>query len=814
MDKMRKFGSNDSFESKKPSHVRKLNFGQTILTLDVVKQFHGQKDGALVIDEKVATIPCTEKNELVRNWIESHRDRVLDSDESSQTSPILCSAGTKHVEKSPIFDTRRDLAEKSPIFDTRRKRIRGTKNLNSTVIDSINYECSNHGKSQINKEVIKVPAENNKCVKGDAMHKKENVKRNLFNFESSMNHIKGGNADTSPVLDKSNYSYKRRRRKFTDESSPRTVLDRIENKQANRNVISSPIFTRIQDVKMSPILDKSSYSHKKKRRRLKETNLEETGSSYVDGNMNSINSQHLENKGKIMCSQKQLTLIKRLEDSFQNDHLESVVSKSSTIVEDSIASDSPVSEVKVNIEDSPKDVQDMAKIEIESSNDDDDHFTGFVNVNSDVDKDLSDRIDDVDTQDLNPITEFHKYDLMRRLSIHAPKSASISSQTSTKDSDQTFFSKGEDLRCLLPSVDPSQRISQISSQVIDLSDKSTETRGMITMDESPERANLDPSMQITLLDSGKKKRKPKRGSLSEKLQSVINSQISFVRIWRHQLKQAVKDNTSLPCVVVYVRACTTRFSRQFLEGIATEDPFNLLSRKEENKFPRSIKIMTIPEIVGKIIIMSIAQDRPELYEEVKLYKNAREREKHDNQADLYAVVNTLQHLEKAYIRDCVTPEEYTAACSKLLVQYKAAFKQVQSDQFPTIDAFARAFRLDCPAALERIKEDRPITIRYDKGNTCKSIADIVSLFITLMDKLRLEIKAMDQLHPDLRDLVDTMNRLSILPSDFDGKDKLEEWLQTLNNMSASDELSDTQVRQLIFDLETSYNAFNKILHNS
>jgi len=74
--------------------------------------------------------------------------------------------------------------------------------------------------------------------------------------------------------------------------------------------------------------------------------------------------------------------------------------------------------------------------------------------------------------------------------------------------------------------------------------------------------------------------------------------------------------------------------------------------------------------------MSITQDRPELYEEVKLYKNAREREKHDNQADLYAVVNTLQHLEKAYIRDCVTPKEYTAACSKLLVQYRAAFKQV------------------------------------------------------------------------------------------------------------------------------------------
>ncbi|XP_069676152.1 vacuolar protein sorting-associated protein 28 homolog [Periplaneta americana] len=214
--------------------------------------------------------------------------------------------------------------------------------------------------------------------------------------------------------------------------------------------------------------------------------------------------------------------------------------------------------------------------------------------------------------------------------------------------------------------------------------------------------------------------------------------------------------------------------------------------------------------------MPSSQDsnRPELYEEVKLFRNAREREKYDNMADLYAVINTLQNLEKAYIRDCVTPTEYTAACSKLLVQYKAAFNQVQGDEFPTIEAFVKKYRLDCPAALERIKEDRPITIKDDKGNTSKCIADIVSLFITIMDKLRLEIKAMDELHPDLRDLMDTMNRLSLLPSDFEGKQKVSDWLTTLSGMQASDELSETQVRQLIFDLESSYNAFNKLLHHT
>lgn len=206
--------------------------------------------------------------------------------------------------------------------------------------------------------------------------------------------------------------------------------------------------------------------------------------------------------------------------------------------------------------------------------------------------------------------------------------------------------------------------------------------------------------------------------------------------------------------------------------------------------------------------------QPELYEEVKLFRHAREREKYDNMADLFALVSTLQNLEKAYVRDCVTPQEYTAACSKLLVQYKVAFKLVQGDEFPSIDSFVKKFRLDCPAALERIREDRPITIKDDKGNTSKCIADIVSLFITIMDKLRLGIKAMDELHPELRDLVDTMNRLSIISESFEGKAKVKTWYETLNSMQASDELSDDQVRQFLFDLDSAYSAFNNLLHSS
>ena len=123
-------------------------------------------------------------------------------------------------------------------------------------------------------------------------------------------------------------------------------------------------------------------------------------------------------------------------------------------------------------------------------------------------------------------------------------------------------------------------------------------------------------------------------------------------------------------------------------------------------------------------------------------------------------------MNKVLLQDSVKNKEYTGSCSKLLVQYKAAFKQVwvskkswkydshtiqvQGDEFPTVETFMAKYRLDAPAALERIKEDRPITIKDDKGNTSKLIAEIVALFITAMDKLKLDIRSMDDLHAELK----------------------------------------------------------------
>ncbi|VDN00927.1 unnamed protein product [Thelazia callipaeda] len=200
---------------------------------------------------------------------------------------------------------------------------------------------------------------------------------------------------------------------------------------------------------------------------------------------------------------------------------------------------------------------------------------------------------------------------------------------------------------------------------------------------------------------------------------------------------------------------------------------------------------------------------PDLLQEIRLYENSVERERVDNMSELYAVLNALECLEKVFSRDCIAPKEYTAECSKLLVQYKVALRLVQCD----IDEFVKKYRIECPAALMRIREDRPITVKDDKGNTLKCIAEIVEMFITFLDQLKLNVRAVDELFPTLNELNVSICSMISLPDNFESKLKVKHWHDKLKSMGASEEITDDDARQMIFDIETAYNSFTRFLHN-
>ena len=56
-----------------------------------------------------------------------------------------------------------------------------------------------------------------------------------------------------------------------------------------------------------------------------------------------------------------------------------------------------------------------------------------------------------------------------------------------------------------------------------------------------------------------------------------------------------------------------------------------------------------------------------------------------------------------------------------------------------------------------------------------------------------------------------MAQVEGFPAEFQGKGKVKTWISKLHSMPASQELTETESRQLLFDLESSYNEFMSVL---
>ncbi|CAI5735185.1 unnamed protein product [Peronospora farinosa] len=203
--------------------------------------------------------------------------------------------------------------------------------------------------------------------------------------------------------------------------------------------------------------------------------------------------------------------------------------------------------------------------------------------------------------------------------------------------------------------------------------------------------------------------------------------------------------------------------------------------------------------------------------EMKLWDDTKDRRKYEDLSDLFAIFKTTEHLEAAYVRDAITPEQYTEACTKLISQYKTAETALRLGGFiDSVNSFISEYRLDCPRALERlVRIGVPATVVHNTTNRktdSVNVAQTVQNFITLMDVLKLNIRAVDEIQPLLSEMMSSLTMVSGLPPDFSGRDKIEGWLCTMNAMRASEELDEEQARQLSFDLERAYSSFMAFLN--
>ncbi|CAI4053393.1 hypothetical protein SKDZ_16G2060 [Saccharomyces kudriavzevii ZP591] len=222
-----------------------------------------------------------------------------------------------------------------------------------------------------------------------------------------------------------------------------------------------------------------------------------------------------------------------------------------------------------------------------------------------------------------------------------------------------------------------------------------------------------------------------------------------------------------------------------------------------------------------------------LRDEIPLFDNSitsKDKEIIETLSEIYSIIITLDHVEKAYLKDSINDSQYTNTVDKLLKQFKVYLNSQNKDEinkhFQSLEAFSNKYNITASNAITRLERGIPITAEHaistsiptpsgeqgssnDRKFNAKNVAEATGNFITVMDALKLNYNAKDQLHPLLAELLLSINRVT--RDDFENRSKLIDWIVRINKLSIGDALNETQIRELLFDLDLAYKSFYALL---
>lgn len=440
-----------SFDSK-PRHVRRLNFGKSILALDASKQ-DPTSDRALVIDQNVVHIPRTDKRDYVRMWLETQGNDVASNDNQSQSSPVL---GTSSI----------DTSKKSPILVYSRKRPRKKIDINThaTVerVDNVDsHESAEHSTSCTPQSKLDYRNEERNGNQQECL-------REAHCTSSCADEITD---ETSPVL----VHYKKRRKlqhESDDGISPKYL------KLHNNKVTSTNINPVIKLDNNHSILGETDYDK-----------LEEN----ADGKIKTVSvsnevKESSEKHGQMYLSPVQDVL--NFEDSSSNN------------------TDKKIPNIEIDTSNDSKDDESNELLNTQSSSNSNNECNKLSNPqSSSSNNNLSDLIEDVDTQETVKTSQLS----IPNKSLIPSRQPFTFLQLTADHLDKTYCSEAETIQD--ENTPLSAKISQVPSfnKTTQKTDsKSNQTDAIISTITTPSKKSPDKSMCTQLLDSGKKRRKSKK----------------------------------------------------------------------------------------------------------------------------------------------------------------------------------------------------------------------------------------------------------------------------------------------------------------
>lgn len=191
----------------------------------------------------------------------------------------------------------------------------------------------------------------------------------------------------------------------------------------------------------------------------------------------------------------------------------------------------------------------------------------------------------------------------------------------------------------------------------------------------------------------------------------------------------------------------------------------------------------------------------------------------DGLTEIYSLIVCIDHIEKAFERDSISPDEYNTRIYRLMAQYA---KLVQDPQiqpvFKSLDQFVSEYDVQASSGINRLRVGIPATAeaidtmtdtKVTSTGSAKAVAEVAGNFITFCDGIHIGYRDKNDLHPLLAELTVSLN--NVTKASFDGRGKIVEWLIKLNQLQKSQKITDEEASECLKDVEKGYHAFLAIL---
>lgn len=166
--------------------------------------------------------------------------------------------------------------------------------------------------------------------------------------------------------------------------------------------------------------------------------------------------------------------------------------------------------------------------------------------------------------------------------------------------------------------------------------------------------------------------------------------------------------------------------------------------------------------------------------EMRLEETFAEKKKYAELGELYSIMQATEHLETAYVRDLIKPDQYQAMCQKLIGQFKMQETTLkQMGALKDVRSFMEEYSVRLPQSYKRLVEDCvPATMVHATADDRAEpvlVAETTSNLITAIDLMKLNVGDVDQVQPVIAAACESLSRHAWLGPDFEWKGKLVDW---------------------------------------